>query len=52
MPSHIGLAGNEAVDNIAKDAHASPTTIPCPLSVEEAKKVIKKCSNSVLEDDV
>ena len=42
VPSHIGLAGNEAVDNIAKDAHALPTTIPCPLSVEEAKKVIKK----------
>ena len=44
VPSHIGLAGNEAVDNIAKDAHALPTTIPCPLSIEEAKKVIKKAA--------
>ena len=52
VPSHIGLAGNEAVDNIAKDAHALPTTIPCPLSIEEDKKVIKKSSNSVLADDV
>ena len=46
MPSHIGLSGNETVDRIAKGAHINPTIIPCPLSVEEVKQVVKRAATT------
>ena len=44
VPSHTGVAGNEEADRAANEAHTLDTTTPCPLSIEEGKRKIKKAA--------
>ena len=44
VPSHINLAGNDAADEMANEAHNFRALTPCPLSIEEGKRKVKKAA--------
>ena len=51
VPSHTGLAGNEAADEAAKDAHALNTLTFCPLGPEEGKNIIRRAAHKAWQED-
>lgn len=44
VPSHIDLAGNDEADQTARESHNIRDLTPCPLSIEEGKRKVKKAA--------